>query len=213
MSIAFIVEGIPDDEVCCYLAKRLDPDLNVKAFPLGRKPDLIKKCGQTAKDLLDDGYERVVIIWDLHPAKWQTNGLGKRQAKRKQRAKACLKHDRESIMNALKNAGTDFDRVYLVCIDAMLETWLLRDARAVELLLSRRSRSFRIGRALRLDREKDPKTLMTSIFKDAGRPGRKPYNDVNDAVKIARRIPRETEDLKRLRKDKSFVRFLKAITD
>lgn len=212
MSIAFIVEGIPDEEVCCYLAKRIDPALAVKAFPLGKKPDLIKKCGHTAKNLLDDGYERVVIVWDLHPSEWQTIRTGKRQAKKKQKSKACLKKDRERILTALQNAGADLARVYLVCVDAMLETWLLRDKRAVEKQLSTRTRTYRIGRRLRLDRENDPKSLLTSIFREAGRSGRKPYNDVNDAVKIAMCIPRESEDLKRLRKDKTFGRFLSALT-
>jgi len=211
MSIAFIVEGIPDEEVCSYLAKRIKPESAVKAFPLGKKPDLIKKCGPTAKNLLDDGYDRVVVVWDLHPAEWQTNKVGKRQAKRKQKSKACLKQDRDRILAALQDAGADLTRVYLVCIDAMLETWLLRDKRAVEMLLSTKTRTYRIGRRLRLDREKDPKSLMTNIFKDAGRRGRKPYNDVNDAVKIAKCIPCEAEDLKRLKKDKTFDRFLSAL--
>ena len=74
MSIAFIVEGIPDAAVCSYLAKRIEPELVVKAFPLGKKPDLIKNCGQTAKDLLADGYDRVVIVWDLHPRRMGRTG-------------------------------------------------------------------------------------------------------------------------------------------
>lgn len=211
MRIAIIVEGIPDAMVCKYLAERLKPDLVVRAFPLGKKPDLIKKCGQTAKDLLKDGYEKVVIVWDLQPAEWQTVRTSKRQAKQKQKTKACIKLDRDRILTALQNAGTDPARIHLVCIDAMLETWLLRDKRAAEILLTTETRPYRIGQRLRLDREKDPKSLLTNIFRDAGRRGRKPYNDTADAIKIARSIPSEPDDLKRLKRDKTFRRFLSAL--
>lgn len=212
MSIAFIVEGIPDAEVCEYLAKRIDPQLAAKAFPLGKKPDLIKKCGQTAKDLLTDGYDRVVIVWDLQPAEWQTVRIGRKRAKEMQKKKACIRQDRERILTALQNAGANPARVNLVCIDAMLETWLLRDSRAVERLLTTKTREYRIGQRLRLDREKDPKSLLTNIFRDAGRSGRKPYSDVIDAIKIVKSIPFEPDDLKKLRRDQTFRRFVSAIT-
>ena len=95
MSIAFIVEGIPDAAVCSYLAKRIEPELVVKAFPLGKKPDLIKNCGQTAKDLLADGYDRVIIVWDLHPAEWGEQG--RTTKRRKKKKKSSCREDCENI--------------------------------------------------------------------------------------------------------------------
>ena len=70
MKVGLIVEGLPDRDVLSYLAKRISSGIHIKSRALGKKPQLIKHCGEAAKLLLDTGCCRVVIVWDLYPAKW-----------------------------------------------------------------------------------------------------------------------------------------------
>ena len=47
---------------------------------------------------------------------------------------------------------------------------------------------------------------MKKLFREKSRSGLQ-YNDVDDAIKIARKIPVEDDDLKRLKRLDSFSRF------
>ena len=210
MKVGMIVEGIPDLAVCEYLAKRIKPDIEIETLPLGKKPNLIAKCGDSTRLLLEDGCERVVIIWDLYPATWPDDNPGKRKGRQRKKPKPCRKEDRESIMKSLRNADVDISKVFLVCIDAMLETWLLAGNRAIEGFLSKSHRPVRVKSfSIReLKQNKDPKNKMMTIFRQAGRSGRKPYNDVKDAIKIAVSIPKEPNDYNKLKKINTFSRFV-----
>jgi hypothetical protein len=63
------VDG-PDEKVLRNLLNRFSPGIEISTLPQGNKANLLQQCGIAAKRLLDDGCDRVVIIWDLYPADW-----------------------------------------------------------------------------------------------------------------------------------------------
>ena len=210
MRVGLIVEGIPDAKVCEYLARRLSPGLEIETVPLGGKPRLRKRCGQTAKLLLDEGCDRVVIVWDLYPADWQDPDY--RKSRRKRKTRPSCTQDRQFFESALGAASVDLQHVCLVCINAMLETWLLSDIRAVNTVLSSRTRRSTVKDPPHLDRNQDPKSLMINIFRQEGRGRNARYSDVDHAIRIAEAIPPDSRDLNRLRKFHSFEVFERCVS-
>ena len=160
MKVGMIFECGPkgaDKKVCEYLAKRIRPDLEIKSETLNDKPNLIAECGTVAAELLEDGYERVVIVWDLYPA-WRRE------------MKPCRKEDRDGIMDSLTSAGVELDKVALVCIEEELEAWLLADNRAISAVLSKPHRKVNVKRQRNPERG-NPKTRMIRLFhENVGRP-------------------------------------------
>ena len=205
MKLGLIVEGLPDRKVLEYLAKRINPEIKVESRTLGKKPDLIADCGEIVKLLLQLGCDRVIIVWDLFPAEWE-NPVSKKRLSKKKNTPTC-EQDRVRIESALETAAVDLCRVCLVCIDAMLETWLLTDIRAVNVVLSTKIRRANVKPPPRLERNQDPKSLMINIFRQEARGQKSVYSDVDDAIKIAKAIPKDSRDLNRLRKLDSFIQF------
>ena len=209
MKIGLILEGLPDRKVLEYLAKRINPEIKVVSRTLGKKPDLIADCGEIAKLLLELGCDRVIIVWDLFPAEWENPVRTKRSSMKK--TKPTCRQDAHDFKRALETAAVDLCRVCLACIDAMLETWLLSDIRAVNALLSTTTRRANVKPPPKLKRNQDPKSLMINIFRKEGQRRTSVYSDVDDAIRIAEAIPKDSRDLNRLRKLDSFVQFERCI--
>jgi hypothetical protein len=174
----------PDQQVCEHLLKTLLENVQVESVTLINKPNLITKCGDTVARLLEEGCQKVIIVWDLFPP-WG--------------GEACRHDDREAIFASLDEAGVDNENVHLVCIQEELEAWLLADHRAVSAAISRL-----IGRTVNVNRvkefEKKPKTKLMSIFRQHTN---RPYQ----AHKHALLIVKELTDFKRIGKCESFARF------
>ncbi len=211
MKVGFILEGLPDRKVLEYLAKRINPEIKVVSRTLGKKPDLIADCGEIAKLLLELGCERVIIVWDLFPAEWE-NPVRTKQLSMKKTRPTCGQ-DLKRIKSELETAAVDLCRVCLVCIDAMLETWLLTDMRAVNDVLSTKTRRANVKPPPKLERNQDPKSLLINVFRREGRGRKSVYSDVDDAIRIAKAIPKDSRDLNRLRKLDSFVQFERCIAN
>lgn len=182
----------PDRKVCEHLALRIKPNLDITSITLDNKRNLVSECGKAAAQLLKDGCERVVIIWDLSPAWGEGN--------------PCRHDDREGIFRALAASKVDAEKVALVCIQEELEAWLLADERALNTVLSRPTHPISIKRIRRPEQEHNPKKRMTQIFRENSR---RPYNDLLDAEKIAKAMP----DFARLRRCDTFVRFARKVAD
>lgn len=195
MKIGMILECGPygaDKKVYEYLAKQLDPHIDVISSTLGSKPTLMEQCGTEAKALLEIGScERVIIVWDLYPP-WQ-----------ERRQKPCRYNDCGLIKDSLNEAGlTDrqLEHVYLVCIETELETLLLSDTHAIETYLSSITRrSCRIGHLRNPERLTNPKGRLGKIFQEQA--GRK-YLDLRDAEKIIKLV-----NVDNIWRCSSFVRF------
>ncbi|MDX2078627.1 MAG: DUF4276 family protein [bacterium] len=195
--MGLIVEGLADIQVCEYLVKQFAPHITLeKSISMINKPKLIANCGESASLLLEQGCDRVVILWDLYPP-W-----GEKDAK------PCRKEDRDAIIESLKESlnPKDQKKVFLVCIENMLEAWLLYDENALKSVLSRPTRPIK---KLTLDKHPeripDPKAYLIALYSQHGK-GR--YTDYIDAIKIVRLL-----DLSRLRKCETFVRFALKVAD
>ena len=196
MKVGMVFECGPhgaDRKVCEHLAKCIRHDLEIKSETLDNKPNLIAQCGIVAAELLEDGCDRVVIVWDLYPA-WRERGVN-----------PCRKEDRACIIASLTSAGVELDKVALVCIEEELEAWLLADNRAISNVLSRPTHKVNIKRQRNPERG-NPKKRMTKLFKEhSGRP----YRDLQHAEMIAKSI----QDFQRLRKVETFKRFASKVAD
>ena len=201
MKIGLITEGTidgADQAVCSHLTLMIYRDANIECQvvcrPLGNKPALKADCGTTAALLLEDGCDRVVIVWDLYPA-WGEKG-----------EKPCLHKDRTDIFQSLAAAQVDRESVRLVCIWACLEAWLLADGRALSVCFSTDEHPVTIPDHKTSERIKKPKVELAQIMDR--RCGRK-YEGHIHAKKIAQHIT----DFTRLRRCETFRRFAKKVAD
>ena len=87
--VGFIFECGPqgaDKQVCEYLAKQICAGIVPVSRTLDNKPNLLRDAGKVAAELLADGCERVLIVWDLRPA-WPDK-----------KDRPCRKTEREAIL-------------------------------------------------------------------------------------------------------------------
>ncbi len=195
MRVGMIFECGPrgaDEQVCTHLARRLNPSIQISTVTLSTKPQLISDCGEAARVLLDQGCDRVIVIWDLHP------GHGK---------EPCRHYDSKEIFAALKRANITSPPAYLVCIEAMLEAWLLADGTALSSLLSRPTHAVNVKGERRPERIRDPKKRLISLFREHW--GGRPYIDRQHSIMIAKVL-----DLAKVRRRcRTFDRFAGLVTD
>lgn len=183
-----------DKKVCEYLARELSPDIDIISVTLNSKPKLLRECGEKTATLLEDGCERVLIIWDLYPP-WRGH-----------HEKPCRKEDREQIISSLNNADVTSPNVYLVCIREELEAWLVADGRALSTVISTKAHPVKIKDEKKPDSVKNPKGKLRKIFtENTG----KDYNDKIHAEKIIKALP----DWKKIRRSSSFKRFISKLTE
>jgi hypothetical protein len=122
----------------------------IDIVPLDNKPRLIQECGVVTSRLLDDGSDRVVILWDERPA-WP-----------KLSDPLCWHHDRETIQANLRQAQVAEDLAHLVCIEREFESWLLYDDPMLSAVLSTAEHPLRIPAQRHPHRMPNPKGTMTS---------------------------------------------------
>lgn len=192
MKVGLIFECGPDGadkQVCEHLAKRADNQIEINSITLDNKAKLIEDCGSAALELLNDGCQRVVIVWDLYPPWRESN------------QRACLRTERRAVLRSLQLAGVNSPRVYLVCIIQELEAWLLSDGRGISYVLSKPHRKVKINDDKKADRVTKPKTRMIKLFQQNGGT---PYLDRIHAQQIVRALP----DLNRIKRSPSFARFI-----
>lgn len=190
--IGFIFECGPqgaDKQVCEYLASQLRPGVKLISRTMDNKLKLLAGAAEVAKKLLDDGCERVLIVWDLRPA-WPDK-----------KEKPCRAAERQTLLEALAKEGLQGQPVYLVCVEQELESWLLADEVKLGDFLSTDTRAFSVSRVRKPDHVPQPKAAVMNHFKNAGR-GR--YEDRIHAVKV---VKNGDLNLPRLRRSESFARF------
>jgi hypothetical protein len=199
MKIGFIVECGPqgaETQVIPFLVRQLCPDIEVDVIPLEKKPRLIHECGEWAAGLLERGFDRILIIWDLYPG-WREDGI-----------KPCRREDREAIFLALNKAGINKAlveaRIALICIQEELEAWLIADGRALSTVLSTAAHPVKTHHVGNPEQMKNPKKALNRRFKEhLGRP----YSDRLHAIQIIRALP----DHNRLRRLSTFARFCQTL--
>jgi len=190
--IGFIFECGPqgaDKQVCEYLADQIRKGITPVSRTLDNKENLLSDAGKVAAELLADGCERVLIVWDLRPA-WPDK-----------KHKPCRRVERLALQDAVAKAGISDKPVYLVCIEQELESWLLADETKIATFLSTAAHQYAVGRISKPDRERNPKSVMMNHFK-VGRGWR--YEDRTYALKV---IKAADTDFRKLRRSPSFARF------
>ena len=196
MKVGMIFECGPqgaDLKVCKHLVYMLNPSIEISAVTLTNKRGMIADCGLAAAQLLADGCDRVIIVWDLCPP-WSS-------------VSPCRKEDRDAIMRSLSAAGAALTRVHLVCIEQELEAWLIADNRALVSFLSRSTRSARIPGVRKSDQISNPKRWLSKRFQENGRS--QGYRDLEHAEKIIQHLP----DCSRIKRCPSFARFALKVAD
>ncbi len=192
MKVGFIFECGPqgaDKQVCEYLAHKIRPDISPISRTLDNKLRLLQECGPVAAQLLADGCERVLVVWDLRPA-WPNK-----------KHKACLHIERLAVLDSLQKAGAANHKVFLVCVEQELESWLLADEKGLEAFLSTPTHVFPIGRTRCPDQVQNPKSVVMNYFQQAR------HWRYEDRVHVVKVLQASNADLKRLRRSKTFGRF------
>ena len=186
-----------DQKVFELLVRKITrPSATVVSRTLGNKPNVLAKCGDVAAELLadKDKCDRVLVIWDLWPS-WERD------------AAPCRKVDRATALASLEKAKVDIKKVRLLCIEQMLESWLLADERALRQLLQEWShphpvRKFAVPGGAGGDTK--PKKLLRRLFRECGCWA---YEESDHAHLISSRWP----DLARVGKLPTFKRFLESV--
>lgn len=179
-----------DKQVCEYLARRIRPDADFVPRTMDNKPKLLDGAAKVAKELLRDGCERVLVIWDLRPA-WPSK-----------RHKPCRHSERATLLQALAHENLASAPVFLVCVEQELESWLLADERRLSAHLSTDAHPHTVQRVRAPDRVGNPKSVVMTHFKSA-RGWR--YEDRVHAYQVVSQGG--GSDLVRLRRSVSFARF------
>jgi len=201
MKVGFIVECGPEGaetKVIPHLAGRIAPALELeKPVTMDSKKKLRRECGSYAKKLLEQGCLRVLILWDLLPDWGEFEGKG------------CRHDDKEQILQSLKNAGIKANdkRIRLICIEKMMEAWLIADDRATSEFLSTKAHPVKNGRCKNPEWVDDPKAALNTLFEQSRSKYRR-YVDRDHAIRIARLMP----DLTRMLQSASFCRFVNKLT-
>lgn len=191
----------PDEKVIRHLVSRFAPEIEMKPMLQGNKSNLVRDCGMVARQLLEDGCNHVMIVWDLIPAEW---GDVEKQKNRN----PCLHEDRQRMYAALETAGVEAGQVSLVAIEYMLESWLLADKRAIAGFLSTAMKTTvteQQAGSHDSSKEKKPKDVLSKIFEQRGY---RRYKDFDHAFKIAQ----EVTDLDALMRSSTFRRFWEKVT-
>lgn len=193
MTIGFIFECGPagaDKQVCEHLAAHLRPGVPIVSRTMDNKLKLLAGAAPVARQLLEQGCERVLIVWDLRPS-WPDK-----------KEKPCRAKERSALLAGLANERIGNARVFLVCVEQELESWLLASDHAITAFLSTAAHSYDEAKRIKKpDRERQPKAVMINHFKTARGI---PYDDRVHAVRV---LKAAAIDLNRLRRSESFTRF------
>lgn len=184
-----------DVQVCEYLAEQLLPGVQVKSETLDDKPNLLANAAAVAKNLLADGCERVLIIWDLRPA-WPDTKL-----------KPCRAAERQTLLHSLAKEGLQNAPVYLVCVEQEFESWLIADKSRLSAFLSTATRPYKFQISGPPDRVQNPKSVLMKSFMTARG---KVYVDRQHAIQVMRSD--QPLNWKKLRRSDSFARFEAKLT-
>ena len=187
------LEAIVCRKLCQLIAADRDIKIELEIVPMDNKARLLEECGTATANLLANGCERVVILWDERPA-WPTMG-----------APLCWHNDRVQALAELQAANVPEDAACLVCIEREFESWLLFDNKMLECVLSRPAHKVTVPKQKHPESQPNPKGMMTTLFRKlAG----KTYVDVQFAKQFASCL----SALNRIRKCETFQRFELALT-
>jgi hypothetical protein len=179
--------------ICLLLREQHHAVFDEDIIPMDNKSRLLEECATVTRSLLMEGYERVVVLWDEEPA-WPDKGES-----------LCWKPERDHLLQAMRGADLDLGLIHLVCIERAFEAWLLHDDRLLSIVLSRLpAHPVKARPPANPDRIRNVKGAMIRLFRQHGHT----YSD----VAWARRLATNLENLKKLRRCRTFKRFAERVT-
>lgn len=199
MKIGFIVEccdGGAETKVIPHVARIVNNAVVPVVVPLRSKRLLKTNCGPAARELLESSAcSRVVILWDLLSDFAEFAGRG------------CRHADKEAIAASLASAGLDPTdaRIKVVCIEKVLESWIVADNRAVSKFLSTDAHEVTVPRCKHPDRIRSPEAVLNRSFRESRF---RKYRDLDHAFGIIQHA-----GLSRLRSSDSFRHFEEKLTE
>lgn len=177
MKVGFIVEcsiGGPDAKIYPYVAKQLCNTLVIeKPETLKDKKSLMQEAPLVAQTLLKNGCDTVFIIWDRIP-RW---GIG-----------GNCETDKEVLANELSNLKVNTTKVFLCCIDEMLESWLIADGDGVtNWIKSKTTHNIKAFSDHKAGKQNAPKEKIDNYLK--ANFGKIKYNDYIHNEQIIKHLP------------------------
>lgn len=161
MKIGLVVESTPqgmEAVVCPKLLRLLAADSGVPIECVVRtmtnKKLLILGAADTARNLLRENCDRVVVLWDENPPWTPQQDIADER---------CWHIERDQLITNLRNAHIDRRKVGLVCIEREFETWLLHDPQLIRDVISTPTHKakVKVPKPLTID---DPKAALMSLF-------------------------------------------------
>ena len=199
MKIGFIVEccdGGAETKVIPHVARLINNAVTPVVVPLRSKRLLKANCGPVVKELFESSAcARVVILWDLLSDFAEFDGRG------------CRRADKAGIAASLASAGLDPTdaRIKVVCIEKVLESWIVADNRAVSKFLSTDTHAVAVPKCKCPDRIPSPEAVLNRYFRESRF---RKYRDLDHAFGIIQHA-----GLNRLRKSDSFCHFEAKLTE
>lgn len=199
MKIGFVLEcspGGPDAIVYPFVANKICPALQIeKPETLKDKKTLLQEAPLVAKTLLETGCQKVFVIWDKKP-RWKDD------------AGNC-NTDKSTIEEGLANLQVSLNDIYLVCIDEMLESWMIADGDGVtNWINSKTTHKIKAFGDHKKSEQSAPKERIKAYLKDNF--GKWQYNDYDDNFDIVKQLSNFTKAIKY---NPSFGGFVEALNE
>lgn len=206
MKIGLVVECGPDGaetKIIPHLLRLHRGDVEF-AIPstMDSKGKLMKEGIISAKNMVIDGCDKVIVIWDLLPAFPDED-----QA-------ACLKIEKDYLLQQIGELDDDIaEKIFLVCVPNMLEAWLIADERAVLAMFEDHASRYHRNKDIKFSKVKDPETvpdpksMLMSKYQKCRLRGE--YADAIHGPRIAKKI----DNYKRISRCTSFCRLIEKTFD
>ena len=167
------LERIVCPKILEFLAGEVGLPIEHKIVTMTNKKRLIQHAAATTRLLLNEGCERVVILWDENPPWTPEKDIAEER---------CWHIERQQIIEDLASARIRLQRIALVCIEHEFETWLLHDMQLIRAVIStpeHPAKKLKLPDPMRID---DPKAALMKLYRQRGIP----YNPDVAAQKFAK---------------------------
>jgi hypothetical protein len=160
-----------DEQVYSYLINKFCPNMKIQAFPLGNKTNLIEQCDEVCETLVQSGFDKALIIWDLSPSFPD------------KRAKLDCVSEVAHVRKKLTQRNIPEDFYKLICVEYELESYIVADGRGLtayrQSLTTHKMPAF-TDRKRKHD-QKGPKYVIWNYWGD--------YNETLHALKLFELLP------------------------
>jgi len=162
MRIGLIVECTIDgveEKLCPKILQLVSDETGIEiectVETMVKKPILLREAASVTANLLAEGVDLVVILWDENPPWTPDEDFAQTR---------CWHHEREHLVSTLVGANIELGKVKLVCIEHEIETWILHDHKLISetMSTSHKAKIKKISDPLAID---SPKRFLIQLYK------------------------------------------------